>query len=48
MIMPKIQISSRGFLKEHPEMTAEIEQKVRLGYGLPTGEEEAQAAAAEG
>jgi recombination protein RecA len=28
--------NSRTFLKEHPEMTAEIDNKVRLGYGMPT------------
>ena len=27
----------KTFLKEHPEMTAEIENKVRLGYGLVAG-----------
>ncbi len=26
--------NAKTFLKEHPEMTAEIENKVRLGYGL--------------
>ena len=32
--------NARNFLKEHPEMTAEIEQKVRLGYGMPTDDAE--------
>ncbi|NOX80753.1 MAG: recombinase RecA [Deltaproteobacteria bacterium] len=27
--------NAKAFLKEHPEMSAEIERKVRLGYGLP-------------
>ena len=27
--------NSKAFLKEHPEMCADIEAKVRLGYGLP-------------
>ncbi len=27
--------NTKKFLKEHPEMTADIEKKVRLGYGLP-------------
>lgn len=32
------------FLKEHPEMTAEIEQKVRMGYGLAPATAEKPAA----
>ena len=31
--------NSKRFLKEHPEMAVDIEQKVRLGYGLPAAEE---------
>jgi len=27
--------NAKTFLKEHPEMCAELEKKVRLGYGLP-------------
>jgi len=27
--------NAKTYLKEHPEMSAEIEHKVRLGYGLP-------------
>ncbi|WP_457572766.1 recombinase RecA [Desulfolithobacter sp.] len=27
--------NAKAFLKEHPDMAAEIENKVRLGYGLP-------------
>lgn len=30
--------NARTFLKEHSEMTADIEKKVRLGYGMPTDE----------
>ena len=39
--------NAKAFLREHPEMCREIEEKVRLGYGLPVagpagnGEEEA-------
>ena len=30
--------NSKAFLKEHPEMCADIETKVRLGYGLPVAD----------
>ena len=30
--------NAKTFLKEHPDMTDEIARKVRLGFGLPTGE----------
>lgn len=36
--------NAKAFLKKHPEMSAEIERKVRLGYGLPVA---AQTVAAE-
>ena len=32
--------NTKTFLKEHPEMVAEIETKVRLGYGLSVGDAE--------
>ncbi len=31
----------KTFLKEHPEMVAEIDRKVRLGYGLVTAADKA-------
>ncbi len=31
--------NAKKFLKEHPEMTSEIERKIRLGFGLPVEEE---------
>ncbi|MBU0728126.1 MAG: recombinase RecA [Proteobacteria bacterium] len=34
--------NSKSFLREHPEKTAEIEQKVRLGFGLVPGKEAAK------
>ena len=30
--------NAKTFLKEHPDMTDEIARKVRMGFGLPTGE----------
>ena len=30
--------NAKAFLKEHPEMLAEIDRKVRLGYGMPVDE----------
>ncbi|GBE12372.1 recombinase A [bacterium BMS3Bbin14] len=36
--------NAKAFLKEHPEMSAEIERKVRLGYGLPVAAETVAAA----
>ena len=30
--------NAKSFLKEHDEITADIAQKVRLGFGLPTPE----------
>ncbi|HIJ90853.1 MAG: recombinase RecA [Desulfobulbaceae bacterium] len=33
--------NSKIFLKEHPEMCADLERKVRLGYGLPAPGEKA-------
>ncbi|MFZ5774106.1 MAG: recombinase RecA [Thermodesulfobacteriota bacterium] len=38
--------NSRTFLKEHPDMCADIEKKVRLGYGLPLPGEKGKAAEA--
>ena len=35
--------NSRTFLKEHPELCADIEKKVRLGYGLPLPGEKGKA-----
>jgi len=35
--------NAKAFLKEHPEMAAEIEEKIRLAYGLPVGKKEAAA-----
>ena len=32
-----------GFLKEHPEMTADIERKVRLGFGLEVDGDQGEA-----
>lgn len=32
--------NAKSFLKDHPEITADIERKVRLGYGLPLSEDE--------
>ena len=31
--------NARSFLKEHPDLVADIERKVRLGYGLPVVDE---------
>jgi len=31
--------NAKAFLKEHPEMLAEIDRKVRLGYGMPVADE---------
>jgi len=31
--------NAKSFLKEHPDMTVDIERKVRLGYGLPVDAE---------
>ena len=31
----------KAFLKEHPDMLAEIDRKVRLGYGMPVADETA-------
>ena len=31
--------NAKTFLKEHPEMLAEIDRKVRLGYGMPVADE---------
>jgi len=40
--------NAKNFLKDHPEMVADIEHKVRLGYGLAAaGKEEKTATAAE-
>ncbi len=38
--------NAKEFLKEHPEMTVDIERKVRLGFGLPvdSGEEKEEEA----
>jgi len=36
--------NSKLFLKEHPEMCADLERKVRLGYGLPLPGEKSPAA----
>jgi recombination protein RecA len=30
--------NAKTFLKEHPEMLAEIDKKVRLGFGMPVGD----------
>ena len=32
--------NAKTYLKEHPEISADIENKIRLGYGLPSGETE--------
>lgn len=37
--------NAKAFLKEHPEMLAEIDRKVRLGYGMPLTDEPQQQAA---
>ncbi len=37
--------NAKAFLKEHPDMLMEIDQKVRLGYGLPLADEAAEPAA---
>jgi len=37
--------NAKAFLKEHPEMLAEIDRKVRLGYGMPVADEPQQQAA---
>jgi recombination protein RecA len=37
--------NAKAFLKEHPDMLMEIDQKVRLGYGLPLANEAAEPAA---
>ena len=33
--------NAKTFLKEHPEMLADIENKVRLGWGMPVEEKKA-------
>ncbi len=38
--------NSKLFLKEHPELCADLERKVRLGYGLPVAGEKATASPA--
>ncbi len=38
--------NTKTFLKEHPEMVADIEHKVRLGYGLVTDDSDGQEAKA--
>jgi len=35
--------NAKEFLREHPEVMAELDRKVRLGFGLPVAEEEAAA-----
>ena len=32
--------NSKEFLKEHPEMMADLDRKIRMGYGLPLPGEE--------
>ena len=40
--------NAKAFLKEHADMAADIEQKVRLGFGLPEAGKDEAAAEAEG
>ena len=40
--------NAKAFLKEHPDMAAGIEQKVRLGFGLPETDQNKAAAEDEG